>query len=188
MIEAVEPDQAYGAKTAVDDISFTVQPGQVTGFLGPNGAGKSTTMRMIVGLDRPTRGTCTVNGKRLRRAPRSPHTRWAYCSTRRPSTPAAAPTTTCSRWPRPTASPRKRVDEVIAHHRPRVRREQARRRLLARHGPAPRHRRRPARRPGHPDPGRAGQRPRPRGRASGCASFARHLAARGPHRLPLLAT
>jgi ABC-2 type transport system ATP-binding protein len=53
----------YGTKVAVDSISFTVEPGRVTGFLGPNGAGKSTTMRMIMGLDRPTTGHVTVNGK-----------------------------------------------------------------------------------------------------------------------------
>ena len=47
----------------MDDISFTIAPGSVTGFLGPNGAGTSTTMRMIMGLDRPTSGTVTVNGK-----------------------------------------------------------------------------------------------------------------------------
>ncbi|MGP3988669.1 ABC transporter ATP-binding protein [Streptomyces sp. 3N207] len=52
----------YGAKTAVDDLSLEVAPGKVTGFLGPNGAGKSTTMRMIVGLDRPTSGTALVRG------------------------------------------------------------------------------------------------------------------------------
>jgi len=63
MIEAAGLTKRYGDKTAVDDISFTVQPGTVTGFLGPNGAGKSTTMRMIVGFDRPTAGTVTVNGK-----------------------------------------------------------------------------------------------------------------------------
>lgn len=63
MIEAVNLVKHYGAKTAVGGVSFTVQPGMVTGFLGPNGAGKSTTMRMIVGLDKPTRGTVTVNGK-----------------------------------------------------------------------------------------------------------------------------
>jgi len=55
--------KTYGPKTAVDGISFTVEPGKVTGFLGPNGAGKSTTMRMIVGLDRPTAGIVTVNGR-----------------------------------------------------------------------------------------------------------------------------
>jgi ABC-2 type transport system ATP-binding protein len=63
MIEAHDLTKRYGAKTAVDGISFTIEPGTVTGFLGPNGAGKSTTMRMIVGLDRPTTGTVTVNGK-----------------------------------------------------------------------------------------------------------------------------
>jgi ABC-2 type transport system ATP-binding protein len=63
MIEARGLTKRYGTTTAVDDVSFTIKPGQVTGFLGPNGAGKSTTMRMVVGLDRPTRGTVTVNGK-----------------------------------------------------------------------------------------------------------------------------
>ncbi len=63
MIEARGLGKNYGAKTAVSNVSFTVQPGKVTGFLGPNGAGKSTTMRMIVGLDRPTHGEVVVNGK-----------------------------------------------------------------------------------------------------------------------------
>jgi ABC-2 type transport system ATP-binding protein len=63
VIEAHSLTKRYGAKTAVDTIDFTVRPGHVTGFLGPNGAGKSTTMRMIVGLDRPTNGSVTVNGK-----------------------------------------------------------------------------------------------------------------------------
>jgi ABC-2 type transport system ATP-binding protein len=64
VIEAVHLTKRFGAKTAVDDLSFTVRPGLVTGFLGPNGAGKSTTMRLILGLDRPTAGSVTVNGKR----------------------------------------------------------------------------------------------------------------------------
>ncbi|WP_328683105.1 ABC transporter ATP-binding protein [Streptomyces sp. NBC_01261] len=64
MIEVRGLTKRYGDRTAVDDLSFTAPPGQVTGFLGPNGAGKSTTMRMIVGLDRPTSGTALVNGKR----------------------------------------------------------------------------------------------------------------------------
>ncbi|HWH27206.1 MAG TPA: ATP-binding cassette domain-containing protein [Pseudolysinimonas sp.] len=63
MIEAMGLTKRYGAKTAVDDISFVVRPGQVTGFLGPNGAGKSTTMRLIVGLDRPSSGSVTVGGR-----------------------------------------------------------------------------------------------------------------------------
>ncbi len=62
MITAERLTKRFGTKTAVDDVSFTVQPGKVTGFLGPNGAGKSTTMRMIVGLDRPTSGAVSVNG------------------------------------------------------------------------------------------------------------------------------
>jgi ABC-2 type transport system ATP-binding protein len=64
MIEIRELTKRFGDKTAVDGITATVRPGVVTGFLGPNGAGKSTTMRAIVGLDRPTSGSVTVNGKR----------------------------------------------------------------------------------------------------------------------------
>jgi ABC-2 type transport system ATP-binding protein len=63
VIEATGLTKRYGSKTAVDDVSFTVKPGIVTGFLGPNGAGKSTTMRLIVGLDRPTSGSVTIDGK-----------------------------------------------------------------------------------------------------------------------------
>jgi ABC-2 type transport system ATP-binding protein len=63
MIEANGLTKRYGNKVAVDGLTFTVEPGVVTGFLGPNGAGKSTTMRMILGLDRPTTGSVTVNGR-----------------------------------------------------------------------------------------------------------------------------
>jgi len=63
MIEARGLTKKYGETTAVDDLTFTVEAGSVTGFLGPNGAGKSTTMRMILGLDTPTSGSVTVNGK-----------------------------------------------------------------------------------------------------------------------------
>jgi ABC-2 type transport system ATP-binding protein len=63
MIVAQHLTKRYGEKTAVDDLTFTVRPGIVTGFLGPNGAGKSTTMRMIVGLDAPNSGSVTVNGR-----------------------------------------------------------------------------------------------------------------------------
>ena len=66
MIEAVNLTKRYGDKTAVDNVSFTVEPGTVTGFLGPNGAGKSTTMRMIMGLDKPTSGKVTINGRPYR--------------------------------------------------------------------------------------------------------------------------
>jgi ABC-2 type transport system ATP-binding protein len=66
MIEARGLTKRYRDKVAVDDLTFTVRPGVVTGFLGPNGAGKSTTMRMILGLDAPSRGTVTVNGRPYR--------------------------------------------------------------------------------------------------------------------------
>jgi ABC-2 type transport system ATP-binding protein len=71
VIEVEHVTKRYGGKVAVDDLSFTVRPGIVTGFLGPNGAGKSTTMRVIVGLDAPTGGTTRVNGHAYRelRAP-----------------------------------------------------------------------------------------------------------------------
>ncbi len=63
-IEVRELSKRYGRTTAVEDLSFTVQPGQVTGFVGPNGAGKSTTLRIILGLDAPDRGTALVGGQR----------------------------------------------------------------------------------------------------------------------------
>ena len=63
MIEARNLTKRYGGKLAVDDLSFSVAPGTVTGFLGPNGAGKSTTIRLLLGLDRPNRGRAVINGK-----------------------------------------------------------------------------------------------------------------------------
>ncbi|MDQ2813284.1 MAG: ATP-binding cassette domain-containing protein [Actinomycetota bacterium] len=77
MIEAAALTKRYGSTTAVDGLSFTVPPGQVTGFLGPNGAGKSTTMRLILGLDAPTSGAVTIGGR-------------PYASYRRPLTVAGA--------------------------------------------------------------------------------------------------
>jgi ABC-2 type transport system ATP-binding protein len=66
MIEARGLTKRYGDKLAVDQLSFAVEPGRITGFLGPNGAGKTTTMRLILGLDHPTGGSVTVNGKEFR--------------------------------------------------------------------------------------------------------------------------
>ncbi|MFG3103303.1 ABC transporter ATP-binding protein [Streptomyces sp. NPDC048182] len=63
MIELEGLTKRYGDKTAVNDLTFTVRPGIITGFLGPNGAGKSTTMRMVLGLDRPTSGDVRIDGK-----------------------------------------------------------------------------------------------------------------------------
>ncbi|MEU1283880.1 ATP-binding cassette domain-containing protein [Kitasatospora sp. NPDC005856] len=70
MIEIERLTKRYGATTAVDQLTFTVRPGTVTGFLGPNGAGKSTTLRMILGLDTPTEGAVTVAGAPFARRPR----------------------------------------------------------------------------------------------------------------------
>jgi ABC-2 type transport system ATP-binding protein len=66
MIDARSLTKRYGEKLAVDDLTFTVSPGIVTGFLGPNGSGKSTTMRLMLGLDAPTGGSVTINGKAYR--------------------------------------------------------------------------------------------------------------------------
>src|SRR5271154_3824532 len=63
MIEIRNLSKRYGDKVAVDDLSFTIRPGHVTGFLGPNGAGKTTTMRLILGLDSPSAGAVTIDGK-----------------------------------------------------------------------------------------------------------------------------
>src|SRR5437660_10529307 len=63
MIEARGLGKRYGATAAVDDLTFTIRPGMVTGFLGPNGAGKTTTMRLILGLDYPSAGSVTVDGR-----------------------------------------------------------------------------------------------------------------------------
>jgi ABC-2 type transport system ATP-binding protein len=69
MIRAQGLTKAFGDRTAVKGVDFTVEPGRVTGFLGPNGAGKSTTMRMALGLDAPTQGSVTVNGHRYAASP-----------------------------------------------------------------------------------------------------------------------
>lgn len=69
MIEVKNLTKVYGSVRAVDDLTFTVEPGVVTGFLGPNGAGKSTTMRMILGLDAPTSGSALIDGAPYRSLP-----------------------------------------------------------------------------------------------------------------------
>jgi ABC-2 type transport system ATP-binding protein len=66
MIELAGLTKVFGRTRAVDDLTCSVEPGMVTGFLGPNGAGKSTTMRLILGLDHPSAGTATIDGKAYR--------------------------------------------------------------------------------------------------------------------------
>jgi len=73
MITVENVTKRYGDKVAVDDLSFEVKPGIVTGFLGPNGAGKSTTMRLILGLDAPTAGTVTLDGRHYAELPAPLH-------------------------------------------------------------------------------------------------------------------
>jgi ABC-2 type transport system ATP-binding protein len=73
VIEVNELTKRYGDKSAVKDLSFTVRPGQVTGFLGPNGAGKTTTLRILLGLVGPSGGTATIDGRPFRDRPRGLH-------------------------------------------------------------------------------------------------------------------
>jgi ABC-2 type transport system ATP-binding protein len=112
MIEARQLTKRFGPKTAVDGLTFRVEPGVVTGFLGPNGSGKSTTMRMIVGLDLPTRGGVTVNGRRYadHRAPL--HEVGALLEARAVHTGRTAENHLLA-LAATHAIPRRRVDEVI---------------------------------------------------------------------------
>jgi ABC-2 type transport system ATP-binding protein len=112
MIDVQNLTKRYGEKTAVDDLSFTVRPGVVTGFLGPNGAGKSTTMRMVMGLDRPTSGTALVNGKRYaeHRAPLREVGALLEARALHPGRTARAHLSSLSAT---AGLPRSRVDEVL---------------------------------------------------------------------------
>lgn len=74
-IEVRALSKSYGGKLVIDDLSFVVEPGTVTGFLGPNGSGKSTTMRLIVGLDRPSAGTALIGGVEYAQLPPTTHGR-----------------------------------------------------------------------------------------------------------------
>ena len=89
----------FGPVVAVDDLSFTVEPGRVTGFLGPNGSGKTTTLRMLLGLVHPSAGTATIGGRHYQR-PREPfEAPSAPCSRRPASTRRGGPAPTCA-WRR----------------------------------------------------------------------------------------
>ncbi|MEV6011713.1 ABC transporter ATP-binding protein [Streptomyces sp. NPDC051976] len=112
MIEAHALTKRYGERTAVSDLSFTVRPGTVTGFLGPNGAGKSTTMRMILGLDAPTTGNVTVNGKHYAEHRAPLHEVGAMLEARAIHTGRSAYHHLLA-LAATTGIPRRRVDEVI---------------------------------------------------------------------------
>jgi len=112
MIEAHGLTKRYGERAAVTDLTFTVRPGVVTGFLGPNGAGKSTTMRMILGLDAPTSGTATVNGKRYAEHRAPLHEVGAMLEARAIHTGRTAYNHLLA-LAATTGIPRRRVDEVV---------------------------------------------------------------------------
>jgi ABC-2 type transport system ATP-binding protein len=112
MLEVTTLTKRYGDQTAVDHLSFTVHPGHVTGFLGPNGAGKSTTMRMLIGLDLPTEGHATVDGRSYAAHPAPLHDVGAMLEAR-----ATHPGRSARNHLRTLAAthgiPVRRVDEVI---------------------------------------------------------------------------
>jgi ABC-2 type transport system ATP-binding protein len=112
VIEVNGLTKRYGAKTAVDDLSFTVRPGSVTGFLGPNGAGKTTTMRVILGLDAPTAGSTTVGGVPFRSHRRGLRHAGALLDAQQVHGGRSA---TAHLWAlaRSNGIPRRRVDEVL---------------------------------------------------------------------------
>jgi ABC-2 type transport system ATP-binding protein len=112
MIDVDHLTKRYGEKVAVDDLTFSVRPGIVTGFLGPNGAGKSTTMRMILGLDAPTRGTARVNGKAYRDLPAPLHEIGALLEARAIHTGRSAYHHLLA-MAQTHGLPRTRVDEVV---------------------------------------------------------------------------
>jgi ABC-2 type transport system ATP-binding protein len=112
MIEVDGLTKRYGDKTAVDGLSFVVEPGVVTGFLGPNGAGKSTTMRMIAGLDRPTSGTVRVNGKHYAKAP-APMAELGILLDARSVHPGLSARSNLLALARTAGISRRRVDEVV---------------------------------------------------------------------------
>jgi ABC-2 type transport system ATP-binding protein len=112
MIEAHGLTKRYGDKLAVDDLTFTVRPGVVTGFLGPNGAGKSTTMRMILGLDTPTHGSVTVNGRPYREHAAPLHEVGALLDARSVH-PGRSARNHLLAMAQTSGIPRSRVDEVV---------------------------------------------------------------------------
>jgi ABC-2 type transport system ATP-binding protein len=115
MIEIDDLTKRYGDKTAVDRLSFVVEPGVVTGFLGPNGAGKSTTMRVIAGLDRPTSGTVRVNGKHYPDAV-APMSELGILLDARSVHPGLSARNNLLALARTAGIGRRRVDEVIPGH------------------------------------------------------------------------
>ncbi|MDR3360931.1 MAG: ABC transporter ATP-binding protein [Bifidobacteriaceae bacterium] len=112
MIQVEGLTKRFGQKLAVDHLTFRVEPGHVTGFLGPNGAGKSTTMRMVVGLDRPTAGRALVNGAYFDRSA-SPLTEVGALLDAKAAVPSRSGLSHLQALAATHRIPRRRVDEVI---------------------------------------------------------------------------
>ena len=163
MITVESLTRRYAGFTAVDDVSFTAQPGRVTGFLGPNGAGKSTTMRVMVGLTVPTSGSATIDGVRFADLP-NPGLEVGVlldASAQHAGRTGREILTTASDT---VGLPRTRVEEMLELVQPDTHRGQAPgAQLLPRDASTPRDRHRAARRPEGADPRRARQRTRPAG-------------------------
>jgi ABC-2 type transport system ATP-binding protein len=149
MIEIRALTKTYGQTTAVSDLTFTVRPGMVTGFLGPNGAGKTTTMRMILGLDQPSSGSVTVNG-RLPRTHVAPLHEIGGMLDPRAVHPSRSAHSHLLALARTTGIRRSRVDEVIDAVGLGAVAGRRAGQVLARHESATRYRCRAARRPGYP--------------------------------------
>ncbi len=146
MIEAQGLTKRYGDTLAVDNLTFSVEPGKITGFLGPNGAGKTTTMRLILGLDQPTSGQVTVNGQPFAQLARPMREVGALLDAKALHGGRSAYNHLLC-LAQSNNLPKRRIDEVLALvGLTEVARKRARG-LLARHGPATRHRRGAARRP-----------------------------------------
>ncbi len=144
MITVSHLSKTYSRRTVVDDLSFELDAGRITGFVGPNGAGKSTTMRMMVGLARPDAGEVTYRGSNYADLRDPARTVGVVLDARamHPGRSARNHLRAMAAMSALAVGPRRRG---AAPRRPGCRRRPAGGRLLARHAPAPRHRRRPAR-------------------------------------------
>ncbi len=157
MIEVRGLTKRYGAKTAVDNLTFGIEPGKVTGFLGPNGAGKTTTMRCILGLDYPNEGTVTVDGKVFNHLAYPMREVGALLEAKAVHGGRSAYNHLLC-LAQTNSLPGRRVNEVLELVGL-TEVAEALQGLLPGHEPAPRHRRDDARRPEDGDVRRAGQRP-----------------------------
>ena len=183
MIEAHGLVKRYGSTMAVNDLSFSIRPGLVTGFLGPNGAGKTTTMRMILGLDAPTQGSVTVGGRSYRDLPAPMREVGALLDAKAlHGGRRARDHLLC--LAQSNGIPRSRVDEVLRIVGLAGRGQAPGEGLLAGHGSAARHRLGAPRGPGRAHLRRTGERPGPRRHPLGPDPHA-DAGRRGPHRAGL---